>query len=179
MTKPPRGYLILACLALLAIFIGYQAIFKWPAEKQGLAKQQKLIEAIESRKWGRVHRLVSDHYGDSLELDRENLLLALRDLGSQFWTMLELNWEMTDLQRDGDAIVITGKLRLDGEGGMFAPMAVQHARPFANKPFTFRWRKAGTMPWSWRLDSIHHPDARLPDGYVPGELRRRTGFGEF
>jgi len=174
----PRRYFILAGLGLLAIFIGYQALFSWPAEKQAFAKQQKFIEAIESRKWGRVHRLTADGYSDSLGMDRESLLLALRDLGSQFWTILELNWEMSDLQRDGDAVVITGKLRLSGEGGMFAPMAVQHARPFANMPFTFRWRKTGLMPWKWQLENLHHPDAKFPDGYTPGDLRRRTGFGD-
>ncbi len=86
---------------------------------------------------------------------------------------------MSDLQRDGDAIVITGKLRLDGQGGIVAPIRrLQHARPFANKPFTFRWRKTGLLPWRWQLDSVHHPDARLPAGYTPGDLRRRTEFGE-
>ena len=175
---PARRHLIIAALTLLALLIGYQAVFTWPAEKQALAKQARLIAAIESRKWGRVHRLTSDKYADSLGLDRENLLLALRDLGSQFWTELNLNWEMTDLQRDGDAIVITGKMRLTGEGGIGAPFAIKHARPFANKPFTFRWRKTGIMPWRWQLESVYHPDARFPDGYTPGDLRRRTGFGE-
>jgi hypothetical protein len=174
----PRKPLIIAIAALLVLLIGYKAIFTWPAEKQALEKQIKLVAAIESRKWGRVHRLTSENYKDSLGLDREDLLLAFKDLGSQFRSRFELNWEMTGLETDGDAIVITGNMRLDGEGGPFAPMAIKHAHPYAKTPFTFRWRKSGILPWKWQLESVHHPDARLPEGYSPGDVKRRVGFGE-
>ena len=96
-----RKNLILGIAAFIVLLIGYNAIFRWPAEKQALAKQDKLIAAIEARKWGRVQRLTSENYSDSLGLDRENLILAVRDLGSQFWTQLDLNWEMTELKREG------------------------------------------------------------------------------
>ena len=176
---PPRRYIILAAAALLVAFISYQAIFKWPAEKQVLAKQEKFIASIESRKWGRVRRLTADEYQDSLGLDHDGLQLALKDAGSQFWTRFELNWEMSELRREGDAIVITGTIRVDGEGGPLVPYVIREARPFAGSPFTFRWSKTGAAPWTWQLESIHHPDASLPDGYRPGDIRRRTGFGEF
>ena len=174
-----RKNLILGIAAFIVLLIGYNAIFRWPAEKQALAKQDKLIAAIEARKWGRVQRLTSENYSDSLGLDRENLILAVRDLGSQFWTQLDLNWEMTELKREDDAIVISGNMRLVGEGGPGAPFVVKYARPFANTPFTFRWRKTGILPWRWQMESAHHPDARLPLGYKPGDLVNRRGFGGF
>ena len=144
-----------------------------------LAKQKKLIASIEARKWGRVRRLTSDDYTDSMGLTHETLQLVLKDAGSQFWTRFDLNWEMSELQRDGDAIVITGNLRVDGEGGPLVPYVIREARPFAGKPFTFRWSKTGIAPWKWQLESIHHPDAKLPDGYKPGDVRRRTRCGGF
>ena len=175
---PPRKPLILTIVAIVILIIGYNAIFTWPAEKQAEAKQEKLIAAIEARKWGRVRRLTSADYSDSLGLNRENLVLAGKDVGSQFRTRFELNWEMTDLHQDGDTIVITGNMRLDGEGGPFASIIIKQARPFASQPFTFRWRKTGALPWKWQLESLSHPDAQLPDGYTPGAVGRRD-FGEF
>ncbi len=87
MTMPPRRYLILPAIALLAIFIGYQAVFTWPADEAGTRQTAEADRSRSKIASGVVstgsHRM---HYTDCLELDRENLLLALRDLGSQFWT---------------------------------------------------------------------------------------------
>ncbi|MFT4548573.1 MAG: hypothetical protein ACI8XO_002015 [Verrucomicrobiales bacterium] len=175
----PRKPIALAVVALVIVTIIYKSIFTWPAEIQLQAKQERLVASIEARKWGRVYGLTSETYSDSLGLDKENLMLALKDAGSQFWTKFELNWKMTELERDGDAVVITGNMFLNGEGGPAAPFIVKYARPYTKKPFTFRWRKTGMLPWKWQLESIDHPDAKLPENYTPGELRNRLKRGQF
>ena len=176
---PPRKTILLAAAALLALLAGYNAVFKWPALKQSVAKHEKLIAAIENRQWGRVGRLTSEHYRDSLELDREKLLLALKDVGFLTGSDFRLNWQQSDVQRDGDAVAITGSLRISGGIGPGAAQVESYSRPFAGKPFTFRWRKTGTLPWSWQLESADHPDAELPAGYVPGSVRSRFTSGGF
>lgn len=176
---PNRKHLIIGAAALVFLIIGYNAIFRWPALKQAVAKQEKLIAAIEDRKWGRVGRLTARHYSDSLELDRDKLIDALKDVGFLTGSDFELNWEMLDVQRDGDAVVITGNLRISGGIGPAAGAVESYARPYAEKPFAFRWRKTGMLPWKWQLESAEHPDAKLPPGYNPGDLRRGVGLGEF
>ena len=175
----PRKYLIGGVVALLVLFIIFQALFSWPAETQISDKQQKLITSIEERKWGRVRKLLADDYSDTLGLDRETLLLALKDAGSQFWTEFDLNWEPLEQRREGDVFIVTGNIRIQGKGGPFATDVVIAARPFSKDPVTFRWKKVGMAPWKWRLESISHPKAKLPPGYTPGDVRRRTGLGQF
>jgi hypothetical protein len=176
---PVKKNLILAAAALIVLLLGYNAIFRWPALKQAEDKQQKLIAAIENRQWGRVQRLTSENYADSLELDRDQLILALKDVGFLTGSDFELNWEQLEMQRDGAAVVITGNLRLSGGLGPGASHVESYARRFAGEPFTFRWRKTGLLPWKWQLESLHHADAALPAGYRPGEIRENIRRGEF
>ena len=39
--------------------------------------------------------------------------------------------------------------------------------------------KTGFMPWKWQMQSAEHPDAKLPEGYTPGDVRQFMGRGEF
>ena len=71
---PRKKNLILAASAVIVLLVAYNTIFRWPALEQAEDKQQKLIAAIEDRQWGRVQRLTSEGYADSLGLDRDQLI---------------------------------------------------------------------------------------------------------
>lgn len=178
-TMPRKKNLILAASAVIVLLVAYNTIFRWPALEQAEDKQQKLIAAIEDRQWGRVQRLTSEGYADSLGLDRDQLILALKDVGFLTGSDFELNWEQREKQRDGAAVVITGNLRMSGGLGPGASHVESYSRSFAGKPFTFRWRKTGRLPWKWQLASVHHADATLPPDYRPGEIRTSFSRGEF
>jgi len=165
-----RKRILTIAAAIVFVFLAYHVVFKWPAKKMAASRQQQFIEAIEQKKFGRVERLTSENYKDNFDFDRDKLILALRDLRSPaVFQELSLNWEVTEVKREDDAVVIIGTMRYEGTGPA-APYALNYAKKFEGTPFTFRWTKNGILPWSWQLEEFSHPDLEIPSGYVPGDL---------
>lgn len=146
--------------------------------EQVTRSQAKLIAAIEDKKWGRCRGLTSPAYGDRWGFDRRKLGLALKDVGSQFVIVLDLEWttESTEKIAD-DHYSISGRGRLTGMGTAFASAIESQAARYGDALFTFHWKKQSWLPWDWQLQKIAHPSLSIPSGYTPGDLSAAEDFG--
>lgn len=135
-------------------------------------KQSDLITGIEKRSPGRIERLVADNYSDRWGFDREDAVVAIVDVGSQFLALVVTEEDKTTVI-DGDEATVTAKLTFGGNPvGPAGQEAVKRLNRL-KEPFVFRWRKESFLPASWRLVSIENKS--LPDdlwGYEPGDIRR-------
>lgn len=138
-----------------------------------LAKRQaSLIDGIERRSPARIRRLVSGNYSDRWSFDREEIVTAMVDIGSQFLSLEltpeELRWKIE--KSEGAAT-----MRLVVGGRAIGPAATEVMRRVnqLEEPFVFTWRKESFLPSGWRLVSVENTS--LPDdlhGYEPGDIRR-------
>lgn len=158
-------------LVLLVGLLGIVAYQSRPSVV--LAKRHAaLIEGIEKRSPSRIRRLVSERYLDRWSFEREDLILSISDIGSQFLALeLESESEAYDIQ-DRQA-TITATIRASGKP--FGPVGSEAIRRVnqLDAPIVFTWEKESFLPQSWRL--VRMDNADLPEelyGYRPGDIRR-------
>lgn len=140
-------------------------------------KQASLVDGIERRSPARIERLVAEDYSDSWGFDREDAVVAIVDVGSQFLALVVTEEEKTVEIQDDTATVST-KLIFGGRPVGPAGQEVVKRLNRLGEPFVFTWRKESFLPASWRLVRIEN--ASLPDdlwGYTPGDIRRAMDGG--
>ena len=141
----------------------------WRAEAQVMAHQKEFLRAVEDRKAKKIDRLLAANYADAWGFDRLDVLLACDDLRRCF---LAVGFAVQDekVEVSGGTGSYQARLRLQG-----SPVgAGQFIRERANRlrePFVFTWRKAGWLPWDWRLHRIDQVELTSLEGYEPGALR--------
>jgi hypothetical protein len=136
-------------------------------------RQEKLFAALSAKKWDRCGRYLSEDYRDQWNFGREDALLSLRDVGSQFFFLQvrgsEYRLQIAPDGRGGNAQAI---IRLEGSGGPLAQVIQARANRI-EEPFHFHWRKESWWPTAWRIVRIEN--AALPEdlyGYRPGDFSR-------
>lgn len=169
-----RRLLILLILAVILILGGYLFGYRWQPMEQLTRTHTRFIEAIEDKKWSRCTKLIAPDYGDRWALNRQDLSLALKDVGSQFFIVLDMNWETDDtkLAEDEESGTVSGRGSFSGKGSPLAGAIESYAARYADEVFTFHWTKQSWLPWDWKLKKIEHPSLSIPDGYKPGDLSR-------
>ena len=166
-----RLILLAAAAITVGLFFITQTI-RWSGAGGAQRAHEKFLERIEDRRWSKCHAMVAEGYSDRWEFSRDDISLALQDLGAPFTFGLTIEWKPVgapEEQGDG-SFVITGTARLDGSGSPIADMVLSRVNGYAATPFTFRWEREGLLPWRWKLVSIDHPTLEVPRGYTPGDL---------
>lgn len=171
--SPSRLRLLIALAAALAVFFFVQNR-RWSGAAGAERAHKKFLGYVESRRWGKCHRMIAVEYSDRWNFDRDAISQALQDLGRQFTFALEIVWQTRSVTAADGIYEVVGTAALDGRGNPAVDLILRTARPYAAQPYTFRWKRAGLMPWSWRLESLDHPHAGPPPGYVPGNLGSLT-----
>lgn len=149
---------------------------RWSGAAGAGRAHQRFLSYVEDKRWSKSHAMVSADYSDRWGFDRDDISLALQDLGSAFTFWLEIRWTPVAPPGTGaedGAIALAGTVRVEGQGGPLGNIVSPHINGYASEPFTFRWRREGLLPWGWRLLSISHPSATVPAGYTPGDLGYR------
>ncbi len=134
-------------LGLLAILLVYLFAFRWRAREQVTRRHADLIEAIEEKKWGRCGKLVAPDYRDRWGFNRSDLLLTLKDVGRQFFIVLDMKWKTEKVERDGKTFRITGHGSFTGKGSPLAPAIESRSNRYRAEPFTFHWKKQGSSEY--------------------------------
>ena len=158
-----------ALLGLLALILVVQTI-RWSGESGAERAHQKFLDHVADRRWGKCQRMISTSYSDRWGFGRNDISLALKDVGSQFVISLLIGWETEAIEEVEGAFEIVGKMDIDGRGGPAVELILAEARRYTSRPFTFHWKREGLLPWKWKLQSIDHPTVEVPPGYTPGDL---------
>ena len=158
----------LAAVLGLIIFI----ILQSRPSKMIAKKQSDLIVGIEKRSPGRIERLVAENYNDRWGFDREDAVLAIVDVGSQFLALVVTEDEKETVI-EGKEATVTARLTFGGNPIGPAGQEVVKRLNRLSEPFVFTWKKESFLPAGWRLVRIDN--ASLTDdlwGYEPGDIRR-------
>lgn len=171
-----RSRWVVVSLGLLLML--YLLVFRFNAAAHLEKKQEAFFDAFESGKWEKIEDLLAPDYADQWEWDRNEMLLVLKDVRSQFLG-LDVTLRQPAFDVAGDTGTVIGVLHVDGRGFGLADTAAGYVNRL-DAPFTFSWRKTSFWPWSWQLVAISHPDMEKPNRYAPGDLirmrQRNMGF---
>lgn len=129
-------------------------------ERQVRRAQVRLLDALESRDYPALARLMSEDYRDAWDHDKANVLRRLPQVFDQF-LMLDIEGEISSTEEAAPDWVVRQKIVLKGIGGALG----MYARDEVNRlkePFTMRWKKRGWKPWDWELTRIDQPELRVP-----------------
>lgn len=166
-------WIVIGSLAALLVVTG---VVFWQSRPLRMVtkKQAALVAGIEKRSPGRIERMVADHYEDRWGFDKDDAVVAIVDVGSQFFALVLTPEEQT-IEIEGDRAVVTSRLVVTGKPA--GPIGNEVTRRInqLGEPFVFTWEKQGFLPASWRLVNIENPE--LPNelyGYEPGDIRRAT-----
>ena len=162
-------------ILLLSIAGGLILLFlvvrHWSTERVVERRQVALIAALERRSEKHLDRLLASNYEDQWGFDREEVKLAVKDIGSQFIILTLIPEDPSTTIADGIAQV-TMRFEASGNGSPLAHQIIREANQLES-PFLFRWEKKSAWPGDWKLVRIENPDldGQLR-GYQPGDLRR-------
>jgi hypothetical protein len=146
-----RKYLALAAAALLALALWLAWL--WQPERQVRLHTAGLISGIERRNWSKVDGLLADTYADRWGHDKTFVLSGLRQV---FGSFIFLKIEQQSLVVDAVAGRTVTRVKMSGQGNVVAQYVMSRVNGLA-EPFTFTWKKSGTMPWQWQLTAVDHP----------------------
>ena len=129
-------------------------------ERQVRRAQVRLLDALESRDYPALARLMAEDYRDAWDHDKANVLRRAPQVFDQFLT-LDIEGEISSTVQEATDWVVRQKIVVKGFGGALG----MHARDEVNRlkePFTMRWRKRGWKPWDWELTRIDQSELRVP-----------------
>lgn len=174
------GYIRVAVVGsvcvILTIAIGLTV--RWQPERVVKRQQAAFVEALEKRSGRKLKRVLAEDYHDQWQFSRDDAVVSLLDVGSQFILLTVAPVDPSFEFPDGRAIA-TMRFQLSGSGSPIAHEVIRRANQL-KKPFVFTWEKQSFWPTSWRLTRIENPD--LPDelfGYEPGDISRAIGAAGF
>jgi hypothetical protein len=150
----------LRLLGIAVLALGIWLIWWSRPERQVRRAQARLLDAVESRDYPALARLMAEDYRDAWEHDKANVLRRVPQVFDQFLT-LDIEGEISATQAEAADWMVRQKIVVTGIGGALG----MYARDEVNKlkePFVMRWRKRGWKPWDWELTRIEQPELRLP-----------------
>jgi hypothetical protein len=135
-------------------------------------RQAALLDGIERRNPGRIHRLVAEDYTDRWGFSRDEIVTSMVDVGSQFLTLVVTPGEERLEVGDGVA-TFTTKLTLGGKPLGPAGQEAMRQLNRLEEPFVFTWEKKSFLPASWRLVRVENTSLPVDlYGYRPGDIGR-------
>ncbi len=138
---------------LVLIALGWCA-WLWQPERQVQLHQRHLLEAAQTRNWGKFKPLLAEDFRTSGNDDKAATVRMTAEVLRQFFT-LEITASETKLTLEGPEAKLSTRLRISGNGMPFAE-AVQEALNHSRDPFEFTWRRQSWKPWDWRLVYAGH-----------------------
>lgn len=148
-------------IALLALALW---LMWWSqAERQVRRAQARLLDAVESRDFQALERLLAEDYRDAWEHDKAIVLQRVPQVFEQF-VLLDVEGELHGVEELPEGWNVRQKITVKGLGGGLA----MYARDEVNRlkePFTMSWRKRSWKPWDWELTRIEQPELRIPAHY--------------
>lgn len=148
---------IAAALALLLV-----AFLVWhlDADRQLDRRWRGLVEAVEARHAGRIHRFLAPDYTDRWGYSRETITADAR-LALHHFEQLELRPASVSVQRTGDRATITATIRVNARGSDLAERARLRVNSIYT-PYMFEWRRTGgTLFGEWELVRFDQPELDL------------------
>ena len=131
-------------------------------ERQVRRAQVRLLDAMESRDYPALARLMAEDYRDGWEHDKANVLRRLPQVFDQF-LLLDVEGEISGVEPEAANWLVRQKIVVKGIGGALAMYARDEVNAL-KEPFVMRWRKRGWKPWDWELTQIDQPELRVPAG---------------
>ncbi|MEM9283925.1 MAG: hypothetical protein AAGA96_19055 [Verrucomicrobiota bacterium] len=176
-SKIQSGYIKLVLIVTIVAVACVGGLIVWQTRPAKVVsdKQADFIDGIERRSAARMRRLVAESYGDRWGFDRDDIVMSIVDLGSQFMTLV-VTPENQTLSIDESVATVTLSVTLGGRSVGPGGGEVTRRINQLDDPFVFTWEKESFLPTSWRLVRIEQPE--LPDelfGYEPGDIRRAMG----
>lgn len=148
-------------IALLALALW---LMWWSqAERQVRRAQARLLDAVASRDFQALERLLAEDYRDAWEHDKAIVLQRVPQVFEQF-VLLDVEGELHGVEELPEGWNVRQKITVKGLGGGLA----MYARDEVNRlkePFTMSWRKRSWKPWDWELTRIEQPELRIPAHY--------------
>ena len=129
------------------------------AETQAKKQHERFLGYVAKRDWARFYLAVSPDYKDAWEQSRDEALAAAREALTSF-IIVNFDWKMESVSRDGKTATLTGTIHMSGTGATGSTMIIDHVNKI-EKPWTFVWRKDGWKPSDWHLISVATPEVSL------------------
>ena len=142
-------------LAAVAGLVLVWAFWFYRAEHQVNRCHKRLISAVESRNWGKLHAITSDDFMAGLYSKEESIALGqevLRPFLSIQLTESEEVW----IRERPRLYVRHALIRMDGKGMGYADMVLSAVNT-QTEPFVFTWQRMSRKPWDWKLTRVEHP----------------------
>ena len=168
---PRNQVIILSALGFFTLL--FHLLLVWPSNFQVRDKQEAFITALEEGDHSTIDDLISEHYRDQWEFDKDDAILSLKDVRSRLMS-LSLKWKPSSEQIESPVATLEGTLTAEAVGLYFPAHEITDRINGLEAPFVFRWEKESWIPWSWRLVRIENSDLSL-DGYSPGAIKRAFG----
>lgn len=168
LTRPPAVFALAALVALALVWLGWRTALAWKPEAMVTSRHEKLVSRIAAKKFGKCAPLLSGSYLDQWGWSKDDAMLAIRDIGGQFF-VLEITMQDFTVAAEGKTARSSARLRLRGSGSAAAPLIVGEANRIKS-PFVFHWRKENWRPWSWRIHRIENEGTPDFQGYRPGDF---------
>ena len=147
-----------AGIALIAFVLWL--IWWCQAERQVRRAQGRLLDAIESRDYQALARLLADNYRDGWEHDKAFVLQQSPRVFDQF-IMLDVEGDIHGTEQLPAGWLVRQKIVVKGIGGALGMYARDEVNAL-KEPFTMTWRKRSWKPWDWELIRIEQPELRIP-----------------
>jgi len=131
------------------------ALWFYRAEHQVDRCHQRLISAVESRNWGKLHGITSDDFMAGLYSKEESIALGqevLRPFLSIQLTESEEVW----IRERPRLYVRHALIRMEGNGMGYADTVISAVNT-QTEPFVFTWQRMSRAPWDWKLIRVEHP----------------------
>jgi len=130
------------------------------AERQVRRAQGRLLDAIESRDYQALARLLADNYRDGWEHDKTFVLQQCPRVFDQF-IMLDVEGDIHGTEQLPAGWLVRQKIVVKGIGGALGMYARDEVNAL-KEPFVMTWRKRSWKPWDWELTRIEQPELRIP-----------------
>ncbi len=142
-------------LGLLLAIAGL-ALWWWlQPERQVRRAEKRLVEALESRDFAALERMLAEDYSDRWGQNKAIVISRLSDVLRQFLFLTVVHEEKA-LEFSGGGWVLSAKIELKGTGGALA----MHAKDELNRlkrPFAITWRNNGG-PTKWVIATVAQPE---------------------
>lgn len=145
-----------AGIVLLALWCGHL----WSGERQVRVHQQRLLNALQHKRWGTLEGLLSPKYSDRWGHDKQFVVGACRQVFG--WMSSPVIDRQMDAPEMGEGLAtIRGRIQIHASGEMGTVVA-DRVNGLAS-PFVFEWSHASWKPWDWQLVSVEQPELDLGD----------------
>lgn len=163
MIRLPAGFLLWAAVLLGAVAVVW-VVRLWSPERQAELHTVNLLERASRQNWDAVGAMIAPDFRDARGHGKAEALADAAELGRHFfaWRIGPLDRPM--VEKEEDSMRVAARLGVYGSGTPVAHAVVEAVHEL-EKPFVFRWRKAGSWPWQWVLAELRQEELAAADPF--------------